>query len=176
MDTPSRRAPDEDAADHAAGHWTPRQHHEGACHQPSTKSDVAAEAVVLSPRPAPSCPSSASLSFFLCLWKGNVCADEGDVWENMPSLLRGSSEMSDASDPVRFFRHGVKQIWCRMLSPQTRLDVSPICSSPGAILSAIHAAADACHHHNGNRRGKSAGCGHVGRRFADQRLRGSELD
>ena len=82
MDTHGGRAPDEDAVDHAAGLWTLRQRHRDACHQPSPKSDTVAEAVVLSPRPAPSCPSSASLSFFLILWKGNVSADEGDGREN----------------------------------------------------------------------------------------------
>ena len=54
-----------------------------------------------------------------------------------------------------------KKIWCRRLSPKKWLDVSPICSNPSAVPSAIHAAADAYHHHHGNRRGKSAGCGHV---------------
>ena len=57
-----------------------------------------------------------------------------------------------------------------------RLDVSPICSSPGAIPSAIHAAADACNHHHGNCRGMSAGGGYVGRRLADHQLGGSGLD
>jgi len=54
--------------------------------------------------------------------------------------------MSDASDPVRFFRQdGKKKIGAGGLSPQTRLDVYPICSSPGTIPSAIRTAADACH-------------------------------
>ena len=58
----------------------------------------------------------------------------------MPSQLRGSFETSDASDPMM---------------------EKKLVQEPGAVPSAIHAAADAYHHHHGNHRGKSAGCGHV---------------
>ena len=68
--------------------------------------------------------------------------------------------MSDASDPIRFFCHDEKKL----------------VQEPGAVPSAIHDAADACHHHHSNYHGKSAGCGHVGRQLADQRLGGSGLD
>ena len=157
MDTPGGRAPDEDAVDHAAGHWTPCQHHGGACHRPSPKSDAATEAVVLSPRLDPSCASSASLSFFLFLWKGNVSADEGDGRENKRLRPTYSAAVPRRATPWTPFGFSIKM-------------EKKLVQEPGAVPSAIHAAADACHHHHGNRRGKSAGCGHVGRRLADQQL------
>ena len=110
MDTPGRRAPDEDAVDHAAGHWTPCQHHGGACHRPSPKSDAAAEAAVLSPRLTPSCPSSASLSFFLFLWKGNVSADEGDGRENKRLRPTYSAAVPRRATPWTPFGFSIKTV------------------------------------------------------------------
>ena len=111
-------------------------------------------------RPAPCCPSSASLSFFLFLWKGNVSADEGEGRENKILRPPYSAAVPRRATPRTLFGFSVTT-------------EKNLVQEPGAVPFTIHAAADTCHHHHGNRRGKSVGCGHVGRRLADQQLGGS---